>query len=209
MNTRTGFRTSAPIEHPAAYANAIKRNIIQNAQKTFERTYADAEAVLAFIGDGRDYNDNGRVTYKEGFLGSLAQAYDSFGKLTEGQVNAVRKCIVQREERRAEWASKQAALKADCKHLGEVGKKITLTLTIRHIVVLDGIYGASYIYILEDADKNVVIYKGKSDVMGWKPDGSVREKGDTFTVTATVKDHGVRDGVKQTVIQRPKLVNPT
>tara|TARA_R110000868_G_scaffold8513_3_gene44074 strand:- start:19155 stop:19775 length:621 start_codon:yes stop_codon:yes gene_type:complete len=197
-------RSAAPIEHPAAYANAVKRNIIQNAQKTFERTYADAEAVLAFIDVGREYNDNNRVTYKEGFLGSLAQAYDSFGKLTEGQVNAVRKCIVQREERRAEWASKKAALNADRVHLGEVGKKITLTLTICHIVVLDTAFGTNFIYIMEDADKNVVIYKGKSDVISWTPDGSVRHKGDTFTVIATVKEHGVRDGVKQTIIQRPK-----
>ena len=201
MNTRTGFRTSAPIEHPAAYANAVKRNIIQNAQKTFERTYADAEAVLAFIGDGREYNDNNRVTYKEGFVGSLAQAYDSFGKLTEGQVNAVRKCIVQREERRAEWASKQAALNADRKHLGEVGEKITVTLTVVHIVVLDGIYGSNYIHICEDADKNVVIYKGKAS--------NFPLKGETATITATVNNHAVREGVKQTVIQRPKLVNPT
>jgi hypothetical protein len=44
----------------------------------------------------------------------------------------------------------------------------------------------------------VVIYKGKSF--------DFPTKGNTATVTATVKEHGVRDGVKQTVIQRPKLV---
>ena len=59
---------------------------------------------------------------------------------------------------------------------------------------------------MEDADKNVVIYKGNSDVIGWNPEGPVRSKGDTFTITATVKDHGVRNGVKQTIIQRPKAV---
>ena len=198
MNTRTGFRTSAPIEHPAAYANAVKRNILENARKTFEHTYADHEAVLGFIDGGREYNDNNRVTYKEGFVGSLAQAYDSFGKLTEGQVNAVRKCIVQREERRAEWASKRAALNANCQHLGTVGQKVTLTLTVVHIVVLDGAYGTNYIHICEDADQNVVIYKGKAI--------DFPLKGETATVTAVVKEHGVREGVKQTVIQRPKVL---
>jgi hypothetical protein len=192
------IRTAAPIEHPAAYANAVKRNIIQNAQKTFERTYADVEAVLAFIGDGRDYNDNGRVTYKEGFVGSLAQAYDSFGKLTEGQVNAVRKCIAQRAERRAEWAEKRAALNANRQHLGAVGQKITMTLTVVHIVVLNGAYGTNYIHICEDADQNVVIYKGKAI--------DFPLKGETATVTAVVKEHGVREGVKQTIIQRPKVL---
>jgi hypothetical protein len=28
-------RSAAPIEHPAAYANAVKRNIIMNARKTW------------------------------------------------------------------------------------------------------------------------------------------------------------------------------
>ena len=83
---------------------------------------------------------------------------------------------------------------------------MTLTLTIGHIVVLDGAYGTSFIYIMEDADKNVVIYKGNSDAVGWTSEGTVRSKGDTLTITATVKDHGVRNGVKQTVIQRPKAV---
>jgi hypothetical protein len=190
-------RISAPIEHEAAYANAVKRNIIANARKTFERTYADHEAVLGFIDAGREYGDYGRVTYKEGFVGSLASAYDRFGKLTEGQVNAVRKCIVQREERRAEWADKQAALNANRQHLGTVGQKITMTITVVHIVVLDGIYGSNYIHICEDESKNVVIYKGKAY--------DFPLKGETATVTATVKEHGVRDGVKQTVIQRPKV----
>jgi hypothetical protein len=190
-------RSSNPIEHPAAYANAVKRNIIENARKTFERTYADAEAVLAFIDPGRDYDSNGSVTYKEGFVGSLASAYDRFGKLTEGQVNAVRKCIAQREERRAEWAIKNAALNADRKHLGTVGQKVSMTLTVMHIIVLDGIYGSNYIHICEDEGKNVVIYKGKAS--------DFPLKGETATMTATVKEHGVRDGVKQTVIQRPKL----
>jgi hypothetical protein len=190
-------RISAPIEHEAAYANAVKRNIIANARKTFERTYADHEAVLGFIDAGREYGDYGRVTYKEGFVGSLASAYDRFGKLTEGQVNAVRKCIVQREERRAEWADKQATLNANRQHLGTVGQKITMTITVAHIVVLDGIYGSNYIHICEDESKNVVIYKGKAC--------DFPLKGETATVTATVKEHGVRDGVKQTVIQRPKV----
>jgi hypothetical protein len=198
MNARTGFITSPPIEHPDAYAKAVKRNILENARKTFERTYADAETVLDFIDAGRVYDDNGNVSYKEGFLGSLASAYDRFGKLTEGQVNAVRKCIVQREERRAEWASKNAALNADRQHLGTVGQKVTLTLTVVHIVVLDGIYGSNYIHICEDTDHNVVIYKGKA--------ADFPLKGETATIIATVKEHGVRDGVKQTVIQRPKLM---
>ena len=59
-------------------------------------------------------------------------------------------------------------------------------------------YGTNYIHICEDEHKNVVIYKGKSY--------DFPLKGETATMTAVVKEHGVRDGVKQTVIQRPKKV---
>jgi len=48
--------------------------------------------------------------------------------------------------------------------------------------------------------ENVVIYKGNSAVVAWTPDGACRVKGDKLTITATVKEHGVRNGVKQTVI---------
>jgi hypothetical protein len=108
------------------------------------------------------------------------------------------KGIDTRAAKKAEWASERAALDAKRDHLGTVGQKVTLTLTTVHIVVLDGIYGANYIHICEDADQNVVIYKGKSF--------DFPAKGHTATVTATVKEHGVRDGVKQTVIQRPKVL---
>ena len=108
--------------------------------------------------------------------------------------------------RKAEWADKKAALDANRQHIGTVGEKVTLSLTIGHIVVLDGAYGTTYIYIMEDADKNVVIYKGNSNAVAWTPEGQPRGKGDTLTITATIKEHGVRDGVKQTVILRPKAV---
>ena len=190
---------SPVIEFPARYEAARKSYILANANKTFERTYPDFREVLDFISSGRLFDDDGRVVgYKEGFVGSLVSAYDTFGKLTEGQVNAVRKCIAQRKERRAEWADKQAALNATRQHLGAVGQKVTLTLTTVHVVVLDGVFGTSYIFIMEDADSNIVIYKGKSEC--------VPNKGETATITATVKEHGVREGVKQTIIQRPKAV---
>lgn len=193
---------SAPIEFPGRYEAARKAYILANANKTFFKTYPDAREVVDFIATGRIYNEDGNcVGYKEGFLGDLANAFDSFGKLTEGQVNAVRKSIEKRNARRAEWADKKAALDANRQHLGTVGEKITITLTVKHIVTLESIYGANYIHICEDADHNIVIYKGKASAFPLKDE--------TATVIATVKEHGVRDGVKQTVIQRPKVIEAT
>lgn len=196
--------SSPVIEFPHRYEAARKSYILANANKTFQRTYPDFREVLDFIASGRIYSEGNCVGYKEGFLGSLASAYDTYGKLTEGQVNAVRKCIAQREERRAEWADKQAALNATRQHLGVVGDKITLTLTIKKILFIESSYGTNSLYICEDADRNVVIYKGRAAAFE-TINGEFTKQDDVVTVTAVVSAHGVREGVKQTVISRPKV----
>ena len=197
----------AHIENPVAYYNAVKRNILANAQKTWRENTPRADEIESALADGIVHSDHGDfVGYKEDFLGNMANAFYTWGKLSPKQSEAILKGIDARAARKAEWADKKAALDATRQHIGTVGEKITLTLTIGHIVSLDGAYGTTYIYIMEDADKNVVIYKGNSDAIAWTPDGTVRGKGDSLTIVATVKEHGVREGVKQTVIQRPKKV---
>ena len=189
---------SPVIENPVAYENAIKRNIIANANKTWYKNTARASEIDEELNAGRLGKG-----YVDSFIGSMAHAYDKYGKLTEKQSQAILKGIDARIARKAEWADKRAVLDATKEHVGTIGQKITFTLTIVHIVVLEGIFGTTYIYIMEDADKNTVIYKGNSSVIAFNPEGAVRVKGDTLTITATVKEHGVRNGVKQTVIQRP------
>ena len=83
-------------------------------------------------------------------------------------------------------------------HLGALGDKVTLTITVEHIVVLESVvYGNNYITIARDEQGNVVTYKGRA---------RIGRKGDTVTVKATVKEHTTYNGVKQTVIQRPKVM---
>ena len=186
------------IENMAAWKAARKRNIIANARKTWTANTARANEIVDAIDSGRLYDGYGNVSYGEGFMGSMARALDNFGKLTPKQSEAVLKGIDSRAAKRAEWASEKAALDAKRAFVGTVGQKVTMTLTVVHIIVLDGMYGSTYIHICEDADQNVVIYKGNSHAFPCK--------GETATVTATIKEHGVRDGVKQTVIQRPKVL---
>jgi hypothetical protein len=206
-NIMSAIRGHAVIENPVAYENAIKRNILANAQKTWRANTPRADEIESALTDGIIYNDNGAfMGYGDDFMGSMARAFYTFGKLSPKQSEAVLKGIDARAARKAEWADKKAAIDATRQHIGTVGEKITLSLTIGHIVVLDGAYGTTYIYIMEDADKNVVIYKGNSNAVAWTPECQPRGKGDTLTITATIKEHGVRDGVKQTVILRPKAV---
>jgi hypothetical protein len=191
--------STAHIEHPVAYANAVKRNIIGNAQKTWKKTTERADEIEAALGAGVVTNDRGDFAgFKDDFIGSMAKAYYTFGKLTPKQSEAILKGIDARAARRAEWADKKAAVDATREHIGTVGEKITITLKVVHVVELDGGFGPSYINICEDADNNTIIYKGNAK--------GFPEKGETATITATVKDHGVRNGVKQTVIQRPKVI---
>jgi hypothetical protein len=193
------------IENEAAYSAAIKRNIITNAQKTWRLNTDRANEIETALEAGRRFNDyGGAIGYSDDFIGSLAEAFDTYGKLTPNQSAAVLKGVDARAARRAEWADKQAELNASRQHIGRVGQKLDLELTIKKIIELEGLqfggyHGFTYIYIMEDADKNVVIYKGNSAAF------STVDEGSTYRFTATIKVHGVRDGVKQTIIQRPKI----
>lgn len=195
------MRTSnfSHIYNEAAYEAATKRRIIENARKTFINTYDDAHAIIDWCESrGVEKYDETRKVYRDNFVGSMARALDEYGKLTERQVEAVRKFMVRDAQRRQEWSDKRAAENARKTWVGEVGKKVQLTLTTRHVVELDGYYGTTWIFICNDQDGNDVIYKGTS--------AAFPDKGETATIVATVKEHGVRDGVKQTVIQRPKVL---
>ena len=195
-----GKFNSATIENPAAYEAAIHRNIIANAQKTWAKNTLRSGEIQNALNAGRDGQN-----YEESFIGSLAKAFDSYGKLSEKQSAAILKGIDARQAKKAEWASKDAELNAKREFLGVVGEKITLTLTIKKVIFWDSNFGTQYLYILEDANQNVVIYKGNSNVFYIDESGEYRKLGSTVTVIATVKEHGVRNEVKQTVIQRPKL----
>lgn len=83
-------------------------------------------------------------------------------------------------------------------HVGTVGEYSTLELTIQHIAVVNGYYGDINIHITKDPEGNVVIYKGSNKVLA--------KKGCTVKVKAKIKSHGEREGVKQTVIERPKVL---
>ena len=190
--------STAHIENPVAYENAVKRYIIGNAQKTWRKITPRADEIESALVVGIVYTDRGDFKgYTEDFMGKMAYSFYFFGKLSPKQCEAILKGIDARAARRAEWADKKAAVDATREHIGTVGEKITITIKVVHVVELDGGFGPSYINICEDADNNTIIYKGNAK--------GFPEKGETATITATVKDHGVRNGVKQTVIQRPKV----
>jgi len=185
------------IEHPVAYDRAVKRNILNNATKTWRETTERAGEIEIALGADR-LSDYGQ---KDGFMGSMAKAFDTYGKLTPNQSAAILKGIDARAARKAEWAAQNAAQAAYKEHVGTVGEKMVLTITTMHVVLIETAYGVIGLYICEDANKNTIIYKGNAK--------GFPDKGESAMVMATIKEHGVRDGVKQTTIQRPKVIVDT
>jgi len=198
------------IHNEARYEAAKARNIRLNANKTRRANWmamTGAKRVDDFLfGQGEvepSYRDDGqragshpvvKASYGE-FFSTLRDNVNEWGGLTEKQNDAALAMIARGEERVAGYAAKRAEEAATSNWIGTVGERCNFTVTIRNVIVIDGIYGASYLHIMHDADGNSVIYKGKN-VLG--------ETGATVTVKATIKQHGERDGVKQTKINRPK-----
>lgn len=218
------------IEHPSAYRAAIERNIAANRRiggaKRWFAAHADAPRLRDWLTSQGEfasndiYDANGDFVRTEhhpvstagsssAFIIDMRAALWEWGGLTDAQTAAVRRSLAQAEERvanRAQRKAEQHAADLNSQHLGTVGERIVLTLTVRHVVVLEGIYGTSYINICNDAAGNVVVYKGTNrfDEAIVTSEG-VHTRRKQVTVKATVKAHGERDGVAQTIIARPKI----
>lgn len=195
----------------SAYDNAIARNIRFNAQKTRRNEWMKLEGgerardFLFGIGEfeATYHEETGnflevhpvvKASCNNDFYFSMRDSANQYGGLTGKQNAAVLGVLARAEAKVAGFAAKRAAEAATSQWIGTVGKREMFTVTIRHIVEMDGIYGRSYIHIMNDAQGNVVIYKG-TKLLG--------DRGETLTVKATCKEHGEREGVKQTKIARP------
>jgi len=208
--------TTAFIENEAAYEAAIHRNIIGNAKKTWRKNNAEVcETIEAFISQGRHEAHHG-MTYDDNFVGSLAKAFDTYGKLSEKQVAAVLKIIATADERRAAMVKAIEDQKARSLHLGVASERIQLKLHVDKVVEVEvqkfSYYDSStmYIYLMRDEAGNRIVYKTKS-LFGLNIKGDnfdqflpVLEKTD-IEIKATIKAHTEYKGEKQTIIQRAKV----
>lgn len=109
-----------------------------------------------------------------------------------------------RRQNLAVWAElkRQADVKraddfATAVHMGTIGEKLTVDVTVNFVFKREGFYGTEYTTIMHTVDKNVIVYKGAK---------ALGEKGDRFKVTGTVKKHADFKGINQTIIQRPKVL---
>jgi hypothetical protein len=197
------------IVNETAYENAIARNIRMNAAKTRSAKWMALDGAkrindfLFEVGEfAPSYREDGSFDKRHPvvqaslgtFYATLIGSVTEWGGLTGGQHDAALDMIKRGEERVVGWAAKRAAEAALSNWIGTVGKREVFALTIQRIMSFEGQYGVTYIHIMHDKNANVVIYKG-TKVLG--------EAGEFVTIKATVKEHGEREGMKQTKIARP------
>lgn len=162
----------------------IAAEIAQRAAERQEATQAWRDENSALVARLQAYKGDNE------FLKSMNESVAYWGSLSSRQLQAVESCFAA--------IDRLEAARASSKHIGYVGDKVTLTITVERVIVLESqLYGNNYINICRTDDGCVVVYKGRTNI---------GNKGHTNTVKATIKGHDVYNGVAQTAIQRPKVV---
>ena len=100
--------------------------------------------------------------------------------------------------KRLAWKKDKILTKNNSEFVGQVKDRGTFDLTLTFRKGFETDFGVSFLNTLKDAQGNVFTYWGNSlnDV----------EENSTITVKATIKDHREYQGTKQTVINRPKII---
>lgn len=109
--------------------------------------------------------------------------------------------IAKREEIREQWEQERQERISKANHIGGIKQRLEMTGTVEKVISL-GYTQVSYYTSVErfmtkiNVDGNVVVYFGNN----------IANEGDEITFKATVKEHGEYKDVKQTIVQRVKVL---
>jgi hypothetical protein len=186
------------VENEAAYIRAtearIAANRVKGGYKRFSAAHADADVLIDYV---ESRVSDAQIAYglnkrpDASFIDACWVGIRTFGGLTDNQAQAVRNSIAKAAERKA------AAKAADAlsEHVGIIGARSDFELVLTFYTSFDGTFGTTHIHGFKDATGNVFIYKGIKKLPV--------ERGEQIKIKATIKEHGIRDGVKQTILARP------
>ena len=208
-----GYGTDG-IHNEVAYANAIHRNIIGNAHKTWLKADERHEGVYEYLRGFLPLDrDNWEPTK---FIEKMAKSlFCDFGKLSPKQVDAVLKYQVDTQARREAFVKAVEEQKARSAFLGLENERREFKLHVDKMVEIEvpkfNYYdsGIMRIFLMRDQDGNRVVYKTKSAWYITLQDGicSFVHEGDDITIKGTIKAHTEYKGEKQTIIQRAKVLS--
>lgn len=155
-----------------------------------------AEAVLEQNGLGAawavytgPYSDR----FEESTITDIVGKLVKYGSISDKQTSFVGNLLNKINNRVAIKAAR-AAENAASTHIGSVGERREFTVTVAFVASFETQFGTMFVNGLKDASGNVVIYKGSK---------ALAAKGDSIKFVATVKEHGTREGVSQTIVARP------
>jgi hypothetical protein len=209
-----GYGTDG-IYDEVAYNNAIHRNIIGNAHKTWLKADERHEVVYEYL---RGFLPIDRKNWKPvKFIEKMAKSlFCDFGKLSPKQVDAVIKYQADTLARREAFIKAVEEQKVRSVFLGVENERREFKLHVDKVVEVEvqkfSYYDSStmYIYLMRDEAGNRIVYKTKS-LFGLNIKGDnfdqflpVLEKTD-IEIKATIKAHAEYKGEKQTIIQRAKV----
>ena len=176
----------------------IMRAVIEHkapVEADFEEAKKMAEDILSdeSIRDYREFLYNVKVLLENhyckigshaGFIAYAPVAYESF---------------VKERERQAKHDAEMMQERMSSNYIGEIGKRISNSVSEMKLVTSwDTMYGTTYLYKMVDVNGNTVVWYASNPC-----------DCDSFigkNIKATVKDHDEYDGVKQTIVNRCKVV---
>ena len=133
----------------------------------------------------------------------MRDAIDEWGGLSDAQTEVVRNALARKRTWVAEAAIKMEERRVELSGKGWIGEpkgRIHWDLKVNKVLSFDSQWGMTYIHLCETSGGEQVIYKGSKRLI----------QGDAgqWAGKATVNAHDIRDGIKQTIIARPKSDNP-
>jgi hypothetical protein len=106
-----------------------------------------------------------------------------------------------RERDRDRQRAVEAQQAAGSEHVGTVGGRLTIAVTVERVRLIETNYGPTMLVIMVDPDGNRI----KTFASG--SFGRVAEQGWTGVITTTVKKHETYNGVAETVVTRTKVAS--
>lgn len=137
------------------------------------------------------------VAGKSGFVADLVEKLAKYGSWSDKQIAAVAKTVAEIAENEIKAAASS--------WIGEVGKRMEFPVKVERVASYErrafGPYGGMetvWIVTMRDEAGNAIVVKS--------PSFYGCEKGESFTLRATVKEHSEYRGEKQTVMMRPVVI---
>jgi Zn ribbon nucleic-acid-binding protein len=149
-------------------------------EAAFEATYTEVLAAVA------------KLSTVPEFVSDVIAKGRKYGTLSDAQVAAVLKTVDR------ELAKTQTGW------VGTIGERVTLDLTAIFVTSFDSRFGTCHVHGFKDAAGNVLIHKGAHiyvEVDDNRP--NLLAKGDKVRIAFNIKEHGTREGVKQTIVTHP------